>query len=68
MVSDMYRDVPNNSRAQVCFGGAWYEARVLSWSLEEDRWWANVRWWPPSGASLLGAFPETDVRDAAPST
>jgi len=47
---------------QVRFAGTWYDARVLSWSLEDESWWARVRWVPPSGNGLLGTFPDRDVR------
>ena len=58
----MLENNPDSSAIQVRFAGAWYDAHILTWSLEEDRWSANVRWWPPRGESLLGMFPESDVR------
>jgi hypothetical protein len=45
----------------VRFAGTWYEAEILSWSLEQDNWWANVRWWPPSGKAIRGTFPQHEV-------
>jgi hypothetical protein len=57
-------DIPEAAKAQVRFGATWYEALVLSWALEGESWWAYVRWWPPSGISVLGTFPERDIRRA----
>ena len=58
----MAPDIPEGSTVQVRFAGTWYDARVLSWSLEDESWWARVRWVPPSGNSVLGTFPDRDVR------
>ena len=55
-------EIPEGSMVQVRFAGTWYDARVLSWSLEDESWWARVRWMPPSGNRLLGKFPDRDVR------
>ena len=58
----MFQDIPHGSPTQVRFAGAWYDARILSWSIDKERWLVNVRWWPPRGGSLGGTFPEGDVR------
>lgn len=58
----MFQEIPDGGTTQVRFADKWYEARILSWYLEKERLWANVRWWPPRGESLLGMFPESDVR------
>ena len=42
-------EIPEGSTVQVRFAGTWYDARVLSWSMEDESWWARVRWMPPSG-------------------
>jgi len=55
-------EIPEGATVQVRFAGTWYDARVLSWSMEDESWWARVRWTPPSGNSLLGTFPDRDVR------
>jgi len=48
-------EIPEGATVQVRFAGTWYDARVLSWSMEDESWWARVRWTPPSGNSLLGS-------------
>ena len=58
----MAPEIPEGSTVQVRFAGTWYDARVLGWSMEDESWWARVRWMPPSGNSVLATFPDRDVR------
>ena len=55
-------EIPEGATVQVRFAGTWYDARVLGWSMEDESWWARVRWTPPSGNRLLGTVPDRDVR------
>ena len=49
--------------AEVLVDGCWYPAEVLTWSGAASGWWANIRWWPRTGAGTLGTFPASEVRE-----
>lgn len=49
--------------AEVLVDDVWRPAEILTWSGTPKAWWANVRWWPSKGDSVLGTFPASEVRE-----